>query len=240
MKSLYRLMAAATIAVVSIVAGVTSAVAQTAPPPPPAGPAYTVIYIEAAPGTGAQVTKLLRDVRAAARKAEGNWRHEILQRRERPNHFAILEIWKDAAAYQANLTADHTRKFRDGLKPLLIAAYDERPHTGMDIGEISAGAGAKGNAVYVVTHVDFIPPRKDEGIAGLKELAAPSRKDGGSLRYEVQQQNSRPNHLTLVEIWKDHNALEAHEKTAHVVKFRDALLPMSGSLFDQRLYRAIE
>jgi quinol monooxygenase YgiN len=55
----------------------------------------------------------------------------------------------------------------------------------------------------------------------------------------VLQQTSRPNHLTLVEAWRGRAALEAHEAAAHTRKFRDALLPMSGSLYDQRLYKAI-
>jgi quinol monooxygenase YgiN len=187
-----------------------------------------------------KATVLLRSARAASRKAPSVLRYEILQRRERPNHFAIIEAWQDAAARDANLAAVHTKKLRDDLHPLLIAAYDERPHSGLDVGPASAAAGAKGPAVFTVTHVDFIPPKKDDGIAGIRQLASPSRQDAGNLRYDVLQQSSRPNHLTLVEAWRDHKALEAHEAAAHTIKFRDALLPMSGSLFDQRLYRAID
>ena len=105
---------------------------------------------------------------------------------------------------------------------------------------MAAGAGARGAGVYAVTHVDIIPPKKDDGIAALQQLAGPSRQDAGNLRYEVWQQNSRPNHFTLVEIWKDHGALEGHEVAAHTRKFRDLLLPMSGSLYDQRLYQAFD
>ena len=83
-------------------------------------------------------------------------------------------------------------------------------------------------------------PKKDEGIAALRQIADPSRQEAGNLRYDLLQQSSRPNHLTLVEAWRDHKALEAHEAAAHTVKFRDASTPMSGALFDQRLYRAIE
>jgi quinol monooxygenase YgiN len=91
-----------------------------------------------------------------------------------------------------------------------------------------------------VTHVDFIPPKKDDGIAALQQLADPSRKDTGNLRYEVLQQGSRPNHLTLVEIWRDQDAFEKHEVAAHTKTFRMLALPMSGSLYDQRLYKALD
>jgi hypothetical protein len=35
-------------------------------------------------------------------------------------------------------------------------------------------------------------------------------------------------------------ALEAHESAPHTKKFREETLPMSGALYDQRLYQAIE
>jgi quinol monooxygenase YgiN len=70
-------------------------------------------------------------------------------------------------------------------------------------------------------------------------LSIDSAQDAGILRYDVLQQGSRPNHLTLVEMWRGKTDLEKHEVAAHTRKFRELLLPMSGSLYDQRLYRAI-
>ncbi len=212
-------------------------IAQNEPAP---GPAYLVTYIEVAPGQSGQALNLLRAVRAASRKAEGAVRFDAYQRRERPNHFAMIEAWKDAASRDANLAAAHTKKFREAIQPLLIAGWDERPHGGLDVGAASAAADAKGATVFTVTHVDFIPPKKDEGIAALKAIADPSRQEAGNLRYDILQQANRPNHLTLVEAWRDQRALEAHETAAHTARFRDVSTPMSGALFDQRLYRAIE
>lgn len=202
------------------------------------GTAYTVSYVEVAPAARDRAAALLKEAAVAGRKAAGNLRYESLQRRERPNHFAIVEAWSNAGARDAH--AAQAKEFRARLQPLLVAAYDERAHTGLAVGALGAGAGAKGAAVFAVTHVDFIPPKKDEGVTGLEQLAVPSRAEGGNLRYEVLQQANRPNHLTLVEIWQDHAALERHEVAAHTVKFREAALPMSGALFDQRLYSAIE
>jgi quinol monooxygenase YgiN len=125
---------------------------------------------------------------------------------------------------------------RDKLKPYLAAPIDERPHTGFVVTQSKAsGAGS----VYVLTHVDFIGAKKDEGLAAIKQLSIDSEQDAGILRYDVLQQGSRPNHLTLVEMWRGKTDLEKHEVAAHTRKFRELLLPMSGSLYDQRLYRAI-
>ena len=201
---------------------------------------YSVTYIEVLPAAKDLAAAFLKALGAASRKAAGNLRFEVLQRRDRPNHFAIVEAWRDQTARDANAAAEPMKEFRRALQPLLSAAYDGRPQTGLAVGSMSAGAGARGAAVYAVTHVDIIPPKKDDGMAALQQLAGPSRQDAGNLRYEVWQQNSRPNHFTLVEIWKDQEALEGHEGAAHTRKFRDLLLPMSGSLYDQRLYRALD
>jgi quinol monooxygenase YgiN len=203
------------------------------------GTVYQVTYVEVMPASQTKAAALLKQLGSASRGAAANLRFEVLQRRDRPNHFSIVEAWRDQAAQDANLAADHTKQFREKLQPMLSSAYDERPHTGLAVGPIDAGTGSKAAAVYAVTHVDIIPPKKDDGIAALRQLAEPSRMDAGNLRYEVLQQNSRPNHFTLIEIWRGQRAVEGHEVAPHTTKFRDMLLPMSGSLYDQRLYRAL-
>jgi quinol monooxygenase YgiN len=44
----------------------------------------------------------------------------------------------------------------------------------------------------------------------------------------------------VVEIWIDRNALEAHAVAAHTRQFREQIGPMSGALYDERLYRALD
>jgi quinol monooxygenase YgiN len=200
--------------------------------------AFIVTYIEVAPAAKDQAATLMRELAGVSRKEAGATRFEILQRVDRPHHFAILEVWKDQSAQAAHAGAAHTKAFRDKLQPIASAPYDERPHTGLAATPVSDAAAAQG-AIYAVTHVDFIPPKKDEGIAALRELVAPSRQDAGNIRFDVLQQTSRQNHLTVVEIWRDAAALDGHAVAAHTKKFRDQLLPMSGSLFDERLYRVV-
>jgi quinol monooxygenase YgiN len=207
--------------------------------------AYVVTYIETMPSAEKQAVQLIDRYSAAGRQATGNLRFEALQRIDRPNHFAFVSAWKDQKAAEAYAASDGTKQFREKLQPLLSAPVDERPHSGLEVpptdvvGSIAPARKAKG-AVYAVTHVDLIPPKKDDGIAALKQVTAPSRTEPGSVRYEVLQQNSRPNHLTLVEIWRNHKALETHEVAEHTRKLRDTLLPMGGALYDQRLYTAMD
>jgi quinol monooxygenase YgiN len=94
--------------------------------------------------------------------------------------------------------------------------------------------------VYVVTHVDVPPPRKDDCVALLRTLAAASRKETGNLRYDVVQQSNRPNHFTVIEVWRSRKDFDQHAAAAPARAFRDQLTPMSGALYDERLYRGID
>lgn len=67
-----------------------------------------------------------------------------------------------------------------------------------------------------------------------------SRKEAGNLRFDALQQASRPNHFTLVEVWRDAKGAEAHVTAAHTRQFREGLQPLSGSLYDERFYTAVD
>ena len=90
-----------------------------------------------------------------------------------------------------------------------------------------------------MTHVDVVPTHKDEGIVLVEALYTTSREDAGNSRFDAHQQAGRPNHMSLVETWRDHTAAEAHALAAHVRRFREQLSPLSGALYDERRYRSI-
>jgi quinol monooxygenase YgiN len=59
------------------------------------------------------------------------------------------------------------------------------------------------------------------------------------MRFDVLQQKARPNHFTLVAVWESADAFAGHEASAETRRFREALGPMLGALYDERLYRPI-
>src|SRR5712691_10921714 len=193
---------------------------------------YVVSYIDVAPAARGTAVGALRQLAIASRKDDGNMRYEILQRIAPSNQFAIVATWKDQKAYEAHAAAAHSKEFRDKIKPYLISAIDNQIHTNMEIGGAAAQAGA--GAIYVVTHVDVPPPRKDECVAALKALVADGRKEAGAARFEVFQQGNRPNHFSVVEVWKNQKAYDDHITAPHTRKFRDQLTPMTGALYDER------
>ena len=74
----------------------------------------------------------------------------------------------------------------------------------------------------------------------LKDLAEASRKEAGNVRFDVVQHTMRANHFTVVEVWRDQKALDAHVAAPHTRQYRDTLQPMTGSPLDERVYKAID
>jgi quinol monooxygenase YgiN len=233
----------------------------------PERPFFIVTYIEAAPAEAQKVSEIIRKHSAATRQKPGNIRSEALQENGRRNHFVMLEVWQDQAARAAHAKSEETIAFRKALHPLLHSPYDERPHAGL----VVAGGGepAGRGAVYVVTHVDIIPteqfaPCKRQvsengpcGIGLVQKLVADSRKHAGNLRFDALTQANRPNHMTVIEVWRSAKDQEAHTMHPDTRGFRDALAgvapgagpaadplfvinPLSGSLYDEQLYASID
>jgi quinol monooxygenase YgiN len=211
--------------------------AQQTPPPAPAGPVHVVTYVEVKPSSAGPAIPLLRQYRDAGRKEAGNERSEIAQEVGRKNRFVILEIWKDQAAFDAHGKAAETAAFREKLKSIAAAPYDERVHGAFAVGP---NAAVPKGAVIVVSHVDVPPPRKDELTAALNPLADGNRKADGNARFEVVQQTSRPNHFTVVEAWKGQKAYDARVGAAPQLTFREKLAPMLGALYDERIYQGVD
>jgi len=213
--------------------------AQTpAPAPAPAydGPMYVVSYIETAPAAAAKTRAMLAAFAKSVRKESGNTAFIALQRAGEPNFFTVLEAWKDKDAQVAHVTAAATRAFRDGIEPMLRAPYDERPHMALAAKPLAA---AGKSAVYVVTHVDIVPTSKDLGIELNKTLAESSRGEG-AISFDLWQQASRANHLTLVEAWKDRKALDAHNSADAVKAYRAKFASISGSPYDIRVFKSVD
>jgi quinol monooxygenase YgiN len=200
-------------------------------------PVYLVSYFEVAPSSATQSGDLLRQYAGASRAEDGNASLDAFQEIDRPNRFAIVETWRDKKAAEAHNASAATSALQDKLQPLLASPLDLRPSGGLSIAAPKGPAGA--DVVFVLTHVDVVPTGKDQGIVLVKELAEAARKDPANLRFEVLQQDSRPNHFTLVEAWRDRSAFDANVTAAHTKDFRQKLTPLSGALYDERLYQAL-
>jgi quinol monooxygenase YgiN len=94
--------------------------------------------------------------------------------------------------------------------------------------------------LYVVTHVDLTPNYTVDGTRLLQQFASDSRKDKGVVRFELLNDVSRKNHFTIVGVWQNQAAFDAHLEANHSKQFREKLQPMLGSPFDERLHRILQ
>jgi len=223
---------------ITFAAGVAALLGAMMQPAHAQSAVYLATYVEVMPAAVQDGAGLLQRYREAGRKETGNERFAVLQESGRPNRFVILETWSDQGALDAHRNAAPTAQFRDAIKAIQGSPNDERVNNGLYVGAVDAARVT--DAVYVVTHVDVVPPRKDDCVALLKDMAEETRKDGGNLSYEVLQQPNRLNHFTVAEIWKDRSALDAHQMAAHTRQFREKLAPMAGALYDERFYKSMD
>ena len=220
---------------VCLVAIATTAAAQTAAAPAAAA-TTRVMYVEVAPSDVGRAIGILKTYRQAAQKASGVAHVEVAQQIGRPNLFAIHEKWSDAASLQTYLTSSGNRKLRDDLQSALISPLDERLLAAITA-ELVRGP-VSDQAIYVVTHADAAAQR--EQVPGmLQELATSARRENGNVLFDVTVQPNRTNHFTLIEVWTDQKAYDAHVITDNTRKFRAAFAPISGALYDERIYKRI-
>ncbi len=97
----------------------------------PAGPGgsaaiWVLTHIDVFPAGKDRAADLARSLAAAGRDREGNLRFDVLRWNGHPNHFTLIEGWRDREAFEANAMAARTRDFRRQLTPLEGALYDER------------------------------------------------------------------------------------------------------------------
>jgi quinol monooxygenase YgiN len=198
---------------------------------------YAVAYVDVMPAATKSAAAAFKQYRDASRKDEGFVRLEFFQQVGRPGHFAVIETWANPKAFEAHAAATHTKEWRSKIDAIRLSDYDQRPYKTITTGPAPSAPNEK--AVYVVTHVD-IGGQGTNAPELLKRLADASRKDEGNLRFDVLQHAMRANHFTVIEVWRNRQALDAHAAATHTRQYRDGVGPIAGSPLDERIYEVAE
>jgi quinol monooxygenase YgiN len=194
---------------------------------------YAVSYVETQASASREAIGALHTYRDASLKQDGCTGVESFEQIGRPGHWVVIETWRDQKAFDARDAMIQSRLL-DGIKATRISGFDLRPYKVISVAP--ARSGATGAAVSVISHVDVAP---NPAVAPmLASLAEASRREAGNLRFDVLQHTMRANHFTVIETWTDQAALDAHVATAHAKKYRDDVLPLTGSPLDERVFKA--
>ena len=94
--------------------------------------------------------------------------------------------------------------------------------------------------LYVVTYVDVFPNFAADAAKVLQQFAVDSRKESGNVRFEALRDVARLNHFSVLEVWQNQKAFDAHVALAGTKVFRGKIQPMLGSPFDERLYNLMQ
>jgi quinol monooxygenase YgiN len=198
---------------------------------------FAVVYVDVMPASKAAAVTAFKQYRDASRKEEGFGRLDFFEQVGRPGRLVIIETWSNQKAFDAHAAAAHTKQWRSALDAIRLSDYDQRPYKPLTTGTLSPSANDR--STYVITHVD-IGGQGTNASDLLRRLAETSRKEDGNLRFDVLQHAMRANHFTVVEVWQNQKALDAHAAAAHTRQYREALGPISGSPLDERIYKVAE
>ena len=182
---------------------------------------------------------LLRQLKEFSSQEIGNLRYEVVQRIGQADQFVIVEAWHDALKMRTHQQSKTFVEIKDHLKDFLRSSFDERPHLALHVTKLDRSFSANKDEIFAITHVDIVPTFKDQGITLVKDISASSEKDPGNIRFEALTQISRPNHMTIVEVWANQDAINHHASQKRKINFRVDLCPISGSLYDERFYKQI-
>ena len=209
-----------------------------------AEPVFAVTYLDVGVDAVPQGVELIKKYRDASRREDANLEFTVLQETSRPNRLAIMEGWRDKAAFDAHDKGAAKAEFEGALKPIRNSPPDRKmlqPFANAQTRPAPAGA------LYLLEHVDFLggdPSIATTAAPLVTALAEASKKEAAVLRYDVYRMPvPRINHYEVVAAWTDAKAFDAHEAASHTLTFRNATAQGSkawrANLYDQRLYKAL-
>jgi len=195
---------------------------------------YVVIYVELKPADTKAGDRLLDDLAAQALASAGVIRFDVLQQVDRPNFFALFEIWSSAQTFTAFQSSSATQAILTQLAPLLGAPLDERD------GNLLAGTVDPRDAksrIFVITHVDIDPQFVDQARPLLDTFVSDSASNPGVQTFALLSQTPTTNHFQLIEAFAKQKAFDAHVSAQHTLDFRNGIQPFIGAPYDERLYQ---
>ena len=158
----------------------------------PDGTAYSVAYVDILPASRTAAIAAIKQYRDASRKDDGFQRIEFFEQAGRPAHFCIIETWANNKDLEAHTASANAKDFRTKIDSMRLSDYDQRPYKTLSVGTARNGGGSR--STFVITHVD-IGGQGTNAADLLRKVAEASRKEEGSVRFNVLQHAMRANHL---------------------------------------------
>jgi quinol monooxygenase YgiN len=223
--------------VLLIVAGLSrlvgTAVAQSEPQQ------FVLVYVEFKPADARAGGDVLQQLDALAEDSAGVIRFDVLQQIDRPNFFALFEVWGNAQTFEDFQNSSETQAILTQLTPLLEAPLDQRPGNLLTGTVNPRSRHAQARQIFVITHVDVDPQFVPQAQPLLNTFVADSLNDPGIQTFALLSQTPTLNHFQLVETFANLKAFEDHLSAQHTVDLRTNIDPLLGAPYDERLYQFV-
>lgn len=182
----------------------------------------------------------LEDFRAAATvHAEATLRDEpgalalyAVARKDEPAQVRVLELYTDAAAYQAHLRSPHFRQFRAATDAMT------KSRTLLDVSPLLLGAkpSLTSNPIVRTADLEIDPARLDDyRTAVIEEIEASIRLEAGVLAIQAVSLADAPNRIRFLEVYADEEAYRSHIQSPHFKKYAALAQPL---IVDRKLVEA--
>jgi (4S)-4-hydroxy-5-phosphonooxypentane-2,3-dione isomerase len=93
-----------------------------------------------------------------------------------------------------------------------------------------------GRLFIAAVEYDVVPGKVDDFLAAVKENGAASVKEPGCREFDVTVSQTDPNHVFILEVYDNEEALKAHVTTDHFKKYKAATAGMTTKRQEQRLW----
>ena len=200
---------------------------------------FVVVYVEFKPADTRAGSEVLEELASLAEDSSGVIRFDMLQQTDRPNFFALFEVWSNAQTFADFQNSSATQAILTQLTPLLEAPLDQRPGNLLTGTVNPRSRHAQARQIFVITHVDVDPQFVPQAQPLLNTFVADSLNDPGVQTFALLSQTPTPNHFQLIETFEDLEAFDDHVSAQHTVDFRTATAPFLGAPYDERLYQFV-
>jgi quinol monooxygenase YgiN len=200
---------------------------------------FVVTYVEFKPADTKAGAQMLEKLAAGAEDSSGVIDFDVLQQIDRPNFFALFEIWTSAQAFSDFQSSSATQSILLKLTNLLEAPLDERLANLLAGNMPTRGKHTEAHQVFVITHVDSDPQFVGQIVPLLDTFVNDSLNDSGVQTFALLSQTPTPNHFQLVEAFADTQSFNAHVSAQHSVEFRNSTAGFLGAPYDERLYQFV-
>ncbi|MDR3422921.1 MAG: putative quinol monooxygenase [Xanthobacteraceae bacterium] len=117
-----------------------------------------------------------------------------------------------------------------GALPLAVTAWVLLPM------QTYRAAAQSGQLFIAAVEYDIVPGKVDDFLAAVKENGAASVKEPGCREFDITVSQTDPNHVFILEVYDNEDALKAHVTTDHFKKYKAATAGTTTKRQEQRLW----